>query len=913
MKKGSSALVLAVCMSMGTLFSGCIEEVSGVFVPMDLRCEYMSNPLGVDTTSPRFSWNIRHPERGQAQSAYQILVASSRKNLDAGIGDRWNSGKVMSDQSVNVVYGGKPLESGETCYWKVRVWDKDGHASQYSDVATFDMGLLRESDWKAEWIGAEDISAPLLRKEFTLDKEVKKARAYISGLGCYELYINGGRVGNDVLNPGQSEYSRRVLYSTYDVTNLLKKGKNAVGVMLGRGWWGKLGSVYGDVSPRMILQLDVEFTDGANTSVVSDTTWKTSSGPIVADDLYDGEIYDARQERPGWDRPGYDDYGWDNAQSKPSPGGVMDSQLMPAIRVIEVMDPVALTEPLPGKYVFDFGQNFAGWSKLMVSGPAGTKITLKTAEILNDDGTINQSSYGGAKSTDSYILKGEGQEVYEPRFTYHGFRYVEVTGFPGRPTLENLKGCVVHSAVEPSGSFSSSSSLLNQIHHNVIWSEKSNYHSVPTDCPHREKRGYTGDGQVSAEATIHNFNMAALYTKWLNDMRDSQLESGKIPNVAPWYNGYDGMGGGVPWGSAYILLPWWMYEYYRDVRILEDHYPNMKMHLEYLRDLAKNDSNPEEEYIINEFGPYWESLGEWCSPGRTDCPNHPVVSTYYWYKDALTMSKIAEVLGKSSDADYYLSLANSIRDAFNSKFLNRSDNTYGGSPYFQTYQILPLEAGMVPEANEDMVFDNLVRDIMIDNNGHLDTGIFGTKYLFPVLMEHGRGDVAFTIVSQTTYPSYGYQIGMGATTLWERWEYLTEGMASFNHHMFDTVDEFFYKYLAGITPMSPGYRKISIRPCILGDLEWVNASIETVRGTVSSRWVKGTDSLVLEVTIPVNSEAEICVPVGSDSAVITEGGRKIFENNAYLGGVEGIASGERRSDCVELDVGSGTYLFEVRY
>jgi len=839
----------------------------------ELFCEYLPNPLGIDVIQPRFSWILDSSERGQHQSAYQILVASNQADLDVNKADKWDSGKVISEQSINVVYKGDALESGKTYYWKVRVWDKDGEVSPYSKTAIFEMGLLKREDWKAQWISGGN----LLRKKFKLTKDIARARVYVSGLGYYELRINGNKVGDHVLDPGRTDYKKRVLYVTYDVTNYLKKGTNVIGVMLGNGWYN---------SPKLILQANIDFTDGTNMSIVTDETWKASDGPIIADDIYKGETYDARLEKPGWDNVNYDDSTWSNAKVTTSPGGKLVSQMMQPIKVMKTIKPVALTNPKPGVYVYDMGQNFAGWAKLTVKGPRGTKVTMEYAELLDDDGMINWRNLGiGGHTMDTYILKGEGTEVYEPHFTYHGFRYVQVTGFPGVPKLDNLCGRVVYSAVESVGSFTTSNALLNQIQHNIRWSQLSNLHSIPTDCPTREKLGYGGDAQVTAEEAIYNFNMATFYEKWVNDISDAQdKRTGYVPNTAPFQGG----GGGPAWGSAYVLIPWYLYLYYGDKRVLEQHYNDMKKWIDYLGSKAK-------DYIVS-YG-----LGDWSPPGpggRGAGVNTPVAltSTWYYYYDVLIMSHVAHILGKFSEADEYSTLADRIKEAFNNKFFDRRVNQYGNGS--QTSNILPLFSRIVPKDNERAVLKNLVEDIMVNREGHLNTGILGTKHILEVLTDYGWGEVAYMLATQTTYPSWGYMISRGATTLWEEWRYNTTN-CSHNHIMLGGgLGSWFYKALAGINvdPTGPGWRRVIIKPHIFSGLKYVNASVKTVRGMISSNWRKGVDSLILNVTLPVNSQAKVSIP------------KMGF---AYIGGVAGITGGNENDKYVTFNVGSGSYSFEM--
>ena len=890
------------------------EEMSGVKVPTNLLCEYTSNPLGIDVTSSRLSWVLNHSERGQLQSAYQVLIAQRQANLDTEDGDKWDSGKVASEKSINVPYEGGPLESGKTYYWKVRVWDKDGKVSPWSKVATFEMGLLNPDDWRGGWIegkgyGESTCSDPvhgitkipygyLLRKEFSINKGMARARVYVSGLGYYELRINGDKVGDSVLDPGWTDYKKRVLYSTYDVTKHLRKGKNAIGIMLGNGRYIK---AYGYGSPKVILQLNVEFTDGTCQDIITDETWKTGQSPILSNDIYNGETYDARLERRGWGVAGYDDSDWDEVRIGDEPGGKLVSQAnLPPIKATKIIQPLKIANPQPDVYIYDFGQNFTGWVRLRVSGPRGTMVNLKYAELLHENGMINPVPNRGAKATDTYILKGEGQEVYEPRFTYHGFRYVEATGFPGTPTLETIEGRVVHSAVEPVGGFISSNSLINSIHKNVLWGQLSNLMSVPTDCPQRDERmGWMGDAQLSAEEAIYNFDMAGFYTKWVEDISDSQAEDGSVPDVVPPY--WSKYPADPAWGTAWVVIPWYLYQYYGDKRVLEQNYSGMKKWVDFLTGQTR-------DHILS-----YGEIGDWCPPGHikpVDTPGE-VTSTWYYYHDTLILSKIAGILEKSADAKKYSQLSSKIKEAFNKKFFK--DDRYATDN--QTCNILPLFLGMVPEDKKQAVLKNLIDDIVVLHNNHLNTGIVGTRYILNVLTKYGQANLAYKLVTQTTYPGWGYMIREGATTLWERWEYLAGGgMNSHNHIMFGSVDAWLYKVLAGINidPASPGFGKIIIKPFIVGDLKYVNASVKTIRGMVSSSWTRQDKSLVLDVTFPVNSQAKVHIPkMGLKKVIVKERGKTVWENGSYLQGIAGITGGSEDEDYVTFNVGSGLYSFEV--
>lgn len=916
-----------ICLLAYLSVSGGFSDL-GILNISGLKTEYLSNPLGVDDANPEFSWVLNSENRGAIQTAYQIIVSKNKKVAEKGRGEKWDTGKVNSGQSVNVSYEGKPLESGMKYYWRARVWDNDGEASPWSDVHTFQTGILNEKEWTAKWISHPDtaVSAPILRKEFNIEQEVESAHVYVTGVGNYEFYLNGKKVGDHVLDPGVTDHRRKVLYETFEVEDLLTKGRNAVGLMLGDGPFRIVEREeryawrhHSFGGPRGLVQLHVRYSDGTEEVVTSDHTWKASRSPITYTSLFGGEEYDARLEQKGWDSPGFDDSAWKSVEVIDQYRATLDSQLMPPIRVIQTIEPEVKTESEKGIYIFDLKQNISGWWHIRVKGERGVRIKIRGAETLNDSLFPAPLKPGDRLSTKheyhknvwtTYTLKGEGIESYEPRFFYTGFRYIEAR--VDKPEqLESLEivGRVVHSDLKRNGHFSSSDSLLNRIYRATVWSQRGNLHSVPTDCPHREKGAYNGDGQVIAEASIHDFQMQPFYKKWLRDMRDAQQENGRIPNTSPTVIG--GGGGGVPWGSAYILIPWWMYQYYGDTEILKEHYSTMKSYLEYLENLAQNDSNPEEIYIINEFGSYWTSLGEWESPHERNDPNQPVVSTYYWYLNSRTFAGVAGILGNLEDQERFEALADSIKRASVTKFFDPDTNLYGWKKPYQTYLLFALAADHVPEGHEEGVLNRLIDDIMINRRGHLATGILGTKHLFKVLSDYGREDVIHSVVSKTDFPGWGFWIEKGATTLWENWE----GKNSHNHQMFGSVNEYFYKYLAGIRAptdrgTSTGYKKIHIRPYVPEGLERAEASLKTVRGLVVSRWERRRDGLAMEVSLPANTSGRISIPVPEfGQTAITESGKKVWDQDQYLGGVEGIVGGIHEDNHVNFDLKAGDYKF----
>ena len=842
----------------------------------DLRCEYRQAPLAVDARRPRLSWKITAApgQQNVRQSAYRILVASSAEDLAAGQGDLWDSGRVESAQSVLLEYSGKALPSRQRCHWQVQVWDQDGRESAWSASAFWQMGLLGPKDWRAQWIksAAKMPSSPpypvppspVLRRDFRVKKPVKSATAYVCGLGYFELRLNGKKVGDHVLDPAFSRYDRRALYVGLDVTSQLREGANALGVMLGHGWynchtkevWQFESASWRDV-PKLFLQLHIEYLDGTQDVVCSDETWKASTGPIVFDGLRNGEVYDARNETPGWDQPGFDDSAWAESIIAAGPGGVLSAQPSEPCRVTATIAPVSMKEVRPGVWVYDLGQNFAGWAQLHVSGPAGAEITLKYAEKIGPDGDIDQKNIewfikSGECQTDKYTLKGEGEETWEPRFTYHGFRWVQMTGFPGTPTLANLRGCVVGTDFPEAGGFACSDDLLNRIQTCTKWAYVSNFVGIPTDCPHREKNGWTGDAVLACETGLLNYDSASGYTKWLEDMRDEQRPNGALPGIVPtggW--GYN-WGNGPAWDSAAVLIPWYLYLYRGDARILAQQYETMRRYVDYMTTLAT-------KHIVS-YG-----LGDWCDPSMdagngVTCPS-AVTSTGYYFVDSLVLAQTAEILGKASDARKYRALAGKIRQAFNKTF-------YQGAGRFdaagQTTPACALYQGLVEPGEKAAVVAELVNRIEA-KGGKLDFGILGAKYVLNALADEGQIDVAFAFATQRTEPSWGWWLDQGATTLWETWH----GKSSRNHIMFGDISAWMIKHLAGINPdpAQPGFKHIIIRPRPVAALTWVKAWHETPYGRVRSEWRRVNGKLALEVEVPPNTTATVHVPSGESREV----------------------------------------------
>ncbi|GAA2330685.1 alpha-rhamnosidase [Streptomyces violaceusniger] len=887
---GAAALLLATALVTGspTAVADSGLHVSGATV--DGRAE----PLGVDAARPLLGWKLDAPSRNAMQSAYQVLVATSAERLAHDQGNVWDSGKRRSDESVGVPYGGQRLSPRTRYHWKVRVWDEHGRASAWSAPSSWETALRAPEDWEgARWIGPSDpqAGAPLLRKEFSLDKEVAGARAYVAGLGFHELRLNGAKVGDRVLAPANTPYDRRVLYDTYDVTKALRKGGNTVGLWLGHGY-GENFSRYGfrwNGRRQAIALLDVTFTDGTRRHLTTDPSWKWSIGPITADDLYDGESYDARKEQDGWDESGFDDRSWEGVSMVDAPRGALRSNTMPPVRVTDTLRARKVTELRPGTYVYDFGQNIAGWARLSAKGEAGTRITLRTAEELNADGTLDAATNRDAAATDTFTLAGTGRrETYEPRFTYHGFRYLEVTGFPGTAGLGDVRARVVHADVPSTGAFSSSSEVLNRIWHNNRWSVLNNSMSTPTDTPVRDERTPPAmDVQAYRDAATREFGMGSFYTKYLRDLPPgTALPSDDVKAQ------YPDMAGGQ------VTLAWPLYEQYRDRSALETAYPDMKRFV-----------NRNAEEVPGLIWPADKGFGDWCppdhgpeandgmgSPTAGDCFSEvSLVNTALSYQQAEATAKAAGVLGHRQDARHFESLAGRIKDAFNARFLNEAGDTYGSGR--QVTSILPLAFGLVPADRVDDVGDQLARTIVEHDGGHLDTGIFGTRYLVDALARTGRIDLAMTMLRQRTYPGFGFQLANGATTTWEQWLYRSS-METHDHAMFAGINASFYTVLAGIRPTEPGYRDIAVEPRIPDSLDQVSAAQETVRGRVASSWKKTRGTLRLTVTIPANSRAVVRVPLTDEDHRVqapTEARKTQVTDQA-----------------VSYRVGSGTWTFTVQ-
>ena len=1076
--------VLAAGLAAGSVSA---QAAAAGLTVTDLRCEYRTNPVGLDVPAPRLSWKLVGDGRGQSQSAYRVVAAAD--GVDPAEEDAellWDSGRVQSAQSLNVVYGGPAPASLARVSWRVRVWDQAGEPTPWSERASWSMGLSAEEDWKAAWIGRDeppeakpetpltgsawvwhaepdsqgdppvgiryfrrDVTVPAdrrlteaighfaadnrhqlrcngnnagagasfkqaqpvdllpflrpgrnilavevenlgdspnpagllgvielrfeqgdpirivtdaqwrssdrgdpgwdrtdfddadwtaarvlaevgagpwgevsagsedfplparhLRREFALESPVKRAMVCISGLGYYELYINGRKIGDHVLDPVLMDYDHRVPYVTYDVTEHVREGANAVGVWLGNGrYFAPRRMVpietrhYG--FPKLRLQARIELADGRVHDLLSDETWRlTTDGPIRENNDYDGEVYDARRDLSGWAEPGFDDSGWAFAARVSAPAGRMKAQGMPPMRVTETLSPVALTQPEPGVWIYDLGQNIVGWCRLRVAGPRGTRVQLRHAEILNDQGRLDTANLRSARCRDVYVLNGEGEEIYEPRFTYHGFRYVELTGFPGTPDLNTLDGRVVHTDLPQTGSFESSNPLLNQIHENVRWGLRGNYLSIPTDCPQRDERqGWQGDRAAESRGETYLFENVTLYSKWLDDIRASQRDDGNLSDVCPPF--WALYSPNVTWPSAYVLIPGTLADQYGDRRAIAAHYPSMKRWMAFLEPSVQDG-------IIDR-----DNYGDWCVPPEDPAlihsqdparrTNPALLATSYYARNLQLLAQYARLLELPDEAEQFDARANAMRDAFNHRFLDPETALYDNGT--QTSSVLPLAFGLAPEALRPAVFSNLVDNIVNRTDSHIGTGLIGGQWLMRVLSDFGRADLAYRLASNNTYPSWGYMIDQGATTIWELWNGNTAdpAMNSGNHVMLvGDLMIWYYEVLAGIQsdPAEPGFRHILMRPHPVDGLDFVQARYESVRGPIESHWRKEDGAFLWDVSIPPNCTATLSIPV-PEGAAVTERGRAVSA-------APGIRTGNVEKNRLTVRIGSGKYSFAVR-
>ena len=1048
--------------------------------PDHLQCEAMREPLGIDISHPRLSWQLHDSSRGARQSAYEIRVASSSEALAQDRADVWDSGRVESDQSVNVSYGGPTVESRRRYYWQVRVWNAQGQASPYSQPSWWEMGLLSSQDWKAKWItrdmplergdyesepkwiwaandhaltnatpgkhdfrfrfnlaqkpkdatllitakdnlavwvngqqvlvespmgnfgrvrdpwgyfrvvpvgkllnaganslaaeaivqkdrerppqagfiallrvetadgkierfisgpdwktgpeqtgeawaakGFDDSSWPnavvvaeigqaplgtpwpaqpvnLLRRNFSVAKTVRSARIYSTALGTYQLYLNGQRVGNDILAPGWTDYRKRIVYQVYDATSLVKQGENAIGAILGGGWyadglgWLQTRYNFGPPPVRLLVQLEIEYSDGTRDSVVSDESWKATQSPILGSEIYNGENYDARLEQKGWDQAGFPDARWSAVVAAAEPPGPLVAQDFQPIRVNETLKPKSVTNPTPGVYVFDLGQNMVGWARLHVTGKAGTKVKIRFGEVLKSNGELYTENLRTAEATDTYILSGKGTEFFEPHFTFHGFRYVELTGYPGTPSRDAVEGIVFYTAAPFTIQFSTGSPMVNQLWSNILWGQRGNFLSVPTDCPQRDERlGWMGDAEVFWRTASFNANLAAFSLKFTTDIRDAQSSTGAFTDVSPRVGPTgDSVAG---WADAGVIIPWSAYLQFGDTRILDENWAAMEKWMDHIAG-----SNPNYLWLKERGNDY----GDWLAIGSKTSKD--LIATAFWAYDASIMMRIARVLDRPSEEQKYRDVFQKIRAAFNQEYV-KPDGTVGTGS--QTSYVLALHMNLLSQSQRVIAAEKLVEDIKA-HDWHLTTGFLGTPYLMIELSNSGHSDVAYRLLLQTTYPSWGYMIDHGATTMWERWNgdqmMGDPSMNSYNHYAYGAVAEWLYRYAAGIdeTAEDPGFHRLVLHPQFDATLGAARATYDSPYGAVTSNWKADGNTISWDVIIPSNTTGLLYFP-GDLTTAILEDGKDIRQST-------GISFVARDGRSAIYQAGAGSYRFSIQ-
>ena len=909
-------LALGLLLTAGTLVAAARPAPGTAALEVaSLRTNHKATPMGIDGQDPCLAWTLTASARGARQTAYRIQVAESRSALNDGESLVWDSGKVNTDQSAHHAYDGPALEPRTRYYWRVRVWDGDGQPSAWSEVSWWEMGLLSPSEWTAEWIepgwntdASEPLPSPMLRSEFSVDGEVASARLYVTSHGLYEVHLNGRRVGDQVFSPGWTSYDHRLQYQTYDVGALLTSGTNAIGARLGDGWYrGYIGfqgqrNYYGDTL-ALLAQLHVTYEDGTTAVVVrTDDGWRAATGAVRKSDLYMGETYDARRERSGWTRSGYDDGDWSDVRVAQHDMDRLLAQTAPPVRRIQEIKPEEVIVTPEGDTVLDMGQNMVGWMRMRVEGEAGTEVTLQHAEVLDKEGNFYTENLRSADQTTRYILDGEGEEVFAPHFTFQGFRYVKVSGYPGEVEPADFTGVVIHSDMRPTGHFQSSHARLNQLQHNIVWGQKGNFLDVPTDCPQRDERlGWTGDIQVFARTANFNMDTVNFLRKWLRDLEADQLPGGSVPHVVPNVLG-ENSAGAAGWADASVVVPWALYQAYGNKQILETQYESMKGWVEFVRERAAMDSTT---YL-------WENnftFGDWLAfnTDRSDYPgattSKDLIRNAYFARSADLLARTARALGRRDDAERYQKLFERVRSAFQREFVTPRGRITSDT---QTSYVLALSFDLLPEDRRATAARRLVRDVR--ERGHLTTGFLGTPDLAPVLSEYGYWADAFDLLFRTEYPSWLYPVTRGATTIWERWNgirpdstFQDPGMNSFNHYAYGAIGEWLYTEVAGIQAEEPGYGEIRIAPHPGDSLTHARAFLDTNYGRVESNWVREDGQFRLVVTIPANTRATVRLPGGARTAV--------REGETSLERATGVSAIREDGEDRVLEVGSGTYTF----
>ena len=874
-----------------------------------LVCEYHTNPLGIDVTKPRFSWQMTSDTPNSKQIAYEIRVADSPNNFSKKKSVLWSSGKITSDQSVNIEYQGKPLKSMQRAYWQVRIWDQNNKATDWSTAAYWEMGVLEKESWKADWITMQDekksttsLPSQYYRKEFLATKKVSTARVYVTSLGLYQLFLNGKKVGDQLFTPGFTSFKKRIQYQTYDVTNLVQS-KNAIGAIVGDGWyrgylgWDGLRAYYGD-QLGLLVQLQINYTDGSSETIATDANWKVSYGPILKSDIYNGEKYDARLEMNGWNATGFDDSKWITAGILNHSKEILVASNGLPVKAIQEIKPIKTIKTPKGELVFDLGQNIVGWARIKVKGNKGDVVTLKFAEVLDKEGNFFTQNLRAAEATDIYTLKGGADEIFEPHFTFHGFRFIKVEG--ATPSADQLTGIVIHSDMKQTGTFSCSDPLITQLQKNIQWGQRDNFLDIPTDCPQRDERvGWTGDAQVFSMTAGFNFDVASFYTKWLKDLALDQQPNGEVPNIIPdmWNNK---LGGVTAWADAAVIVPWTVYKTYGDKRILEQQYSSMKAWVEYMN------KNAGDDYLWNQKRWHW---GDWLAY-HSDNPDYAgsvtekdLIATAYFNYSTTLLSKIAFILGKTADADKYQKLADNIKNAFIKEYITPNGRLVS---HTQTAYALAISFDLIPKDLISNAANYFAEDVK--KFGHLTTGFVGTPLLCSTLSSINRDDLAFMLLNRKQYPSWLYPVTQGATTIWERWDTqkpdgsIIDGMNSFNHYAYGAIGEWLYNHVAGLSidVQNPGYKHILFHPFPGGGLTSANAEFTSLYGMVQSSWEIKGEEFIYNIKIPANTTATVTLPKAKITDVILNGAplKEIAKKNI-----------EESKDNIQLELGSGSYSF----
>lgn len=893
-----------------------------------LKTDRQTTPLGFDNPTPEFSWILQSSERGIVQSAFEILVSDDQKKLDDG--NCWQSGKIEENQTFGVFYSGKALQSFTRYFWKVRVWNHNGDVSDWSQLSWFETSMMNPADWKAQWISDQqalpnndedfykETPNPLLRKEISLKKEVKAARLYIAGLGYSIAYINGKRVGNNMLDMPWTQFGKQITYNTFDVTSMLGKGENALGVILGNGWYNpmpikmfqtwNLRNYLTVGKPCMKAQLLITFSDGSTQTIVSDQSWKAGKGPILKNSVYLGELYDARLEQNGWNNIDFEDKAWQSAKKLDGPKGQLIASYIPPVRATKIIKPVKIWEQKPGVYIFDFGQNFGGVARLKVKGQAGTTVTMRSGEDIHADGSLNfltvitgqlkamWNMNGGPgcpkdpMMVNTYILKGIGDEIYTPEFTFSSLRYVEVTGFPGKPDLNAIEGLRMNTDLQESGSFESSNTMFNQIQEMTKWTFLSNVFSIQSDCPAREKLGYGADIVTTADAFSYNFDMSGFYRKVVQDfVNDARLNGGMsecAPNIGINSESMGGETGSPGWQLAFPYGIKVLYDYYGDVKTVEKQYETFKKQVDFMHSVSP-------DHIVKK-----------CISDHESIDPRPVSlsATAFYYHHVHILKEFASLLGKTGDAKQYSELANEIKAAFVSAFLKPGTGIFDSGT--QAAQLISFYYDLVPESEKNAALDQLMLEIFNKHKGHLSTGIFATKYMFDFFRIINRNDVSYTVANQQSFPSWGDMLQKGATTFHESWAY-QDTVGSQNHPMFGSISEWFYRSLLGINSTSAGFTTFDIKPQPAGDLTWARGHYDSQIGRIESSWkIEGTQ-FYLNVTVPANSTATVYLPAISE--------KEIFENGNPVSEAIGLKFIATKNGYAVFEAGSGKYSFKSKY